>query len=254
MSLDSPAPDIPHRRPVWVLLAAVVAMAVTARMGWWQLDRAAQKEALQATMQQQGAAPALSAADLASDPAMAASQAQRRTTLQGHWLPEATVYLENRQMRGRPGFFVVTPLRLPTGDAVLVQRGWIPRDLADRTRLVPVTTPRGEVSVHGRIAPWPSRLTELGADATGPIRQNLDFAAYAAETRLVLRPLSVVELPVPANAGDGLLRDWPLPAVDVHKHYGYAVQWFLLCALIAGLYAWFQFFRPRRRAADAGQR
>jgi surfeit locus 1 family protein len=40
----------------------------------------------------------------------------------------------------------------------------------------------------------------------------------------------------------------------VHKHYGYAVQWFLLCALIAGLYAWFQILRPRRRAADAGQR
>ena len=254
MSADPLAPETTNRRPVWIILAAVLGMAVTARMGWWQLDRAAQKEALQAAMQLQATAPAVSAADLAGDMAAAASQAQRRSTLQGHWLAEATIYLENRQMRGRPGFFVVTPLRLPSGDAVLVQRGWIPRDLADRTRLVPVSTPPGEVTVHGRIAPWPSRLTELGADATGPIRQNLDFATYSAETRLALRPLSVVELPVPASADDGLLRDWPQPAVDVHKHYGYAVQWFLLCALIAGLYAWFQILRPRRRAADAGQR
>jgi surfeit locus 1 family protein len=38
-----------------------------------------------------------------------------------------------------------------------------------------------------------------------------------------------------------------LPAVDVHKHYGYAVQWFSLTALITGLYVWFQLLRPRRR-------
>jgi surfeit locus 1 family protein len=244
---------IPRRGSAWILLAAVATMAVTARMGWWQLDRAAQKETLQATMQRQGAAPELPASELAIDPAAAPDQWQRRISLQGRWLPEATVYLENRQMHGRPGFFVVTPLRLPEGDAVLVQRGWIPRDLMDRTHLVPVATPEGEVGVSGRIAPWPSRLTELGADATGPIRQNLDLAAYAAETRLALRPSSVVELPAPGNAGDGLLRDWPLPAVDVHKHYGYAVQWFLLCALTAGLYVWFQILRPRRHAADPAQ-
>jgi surfeit locus 1 family protein len=235
-------------------VAAIAIMAVTARMGWWQLDRAAQKEALQATMQGQGLEAELPWSELASDPIAMQAQVQRRISLQGRWLPEATIYLENRQMRGRPGFFVVTPLCLPTGAAVLVQRGWIPRDLMDRARLVPVDTPEGEVGVHGRVAPWPSRLADLGADTTGPIRQNLDFAAYAAETRLALRPLSVVELPFADNAGDGLLREWPLPAVDVHKHYGYAVQWFLFCALTAGLYAWFQILRPRRCAADPDRR
>jgi surfeit locus 1 family protein len=51
------------------------------------------------------------------------------------------------------------------------------------------------------------------------------------------------------EGGDGLLRQWPHPAVDVHKHYGYAFQWFALCALMAGLYVWFQLIRPwlRRR-------
>ena len=46
-----------------------------------------------------------------------------------------------------------------------------------------------------------------------------------------------------------VLRQWPRPAADVHKHYGYAFQWFGLCALIAILYVWFQFIQPRRRAA-----
>jgi len=45
------------------------------------------------------------------------------------------------------------------------------------------------------------------------------------------------------------LREWPRPAVDVQKHYGYAFQWFALCALMAGLYVWFQLVRPRLRHA-----
>ena len=48
---------------------------------------------------------------------------------------------------------------------------------------------------------------------------------------------------------DGLLRDWPVVAAGIHKHYGYAFQWFALSALTVTLYAWFQIIRPRRRAA-----
>jgi surfeit locus 1 family protein len=48
--------------------------------------------------------------------------------------------------------------------------------------------------------------------------------------------------------GDGLLRQWLAPAVDVSKHHGYAFQWFALCALIVGLTAWFQIIRPQRLA------
>ena len=40
----------------------------------------------------------------------------------------------------------------------------------------------------------------------------------------------------------------PRPAVDVHKHYGYAFQWFALAGLITILYVWFQLVRPARRA------
>jgi surfeit locus 1 family protein len=156
-------------------------------------------------------------------------------------------------MHGRPGFFVLTPLLLPAGDAVLVQRGWIPRDAAQRTRLQPIDTPAGEVSLEGRVAPPPSHLYEFAAAASeaGPIRQNVELAALGREWRLALRPLSVQQLPTARAPADGLLRDWPLPAVDVGKHHGYAFQWFALSALITGLYVWFQLLRPRRRRAAA---
>jgi surfeit locus 1 family protein len=61
--------------------------------------------------------------------------------------------------------------------------------------------------------------------------------------------VSVQQADSSATAGDGLLRQWPLPAVDVHKHYGYAFQWGALGALMTGLYVWFQLIRPRLRRA-----
>mgnify|MGYP000853276618 CR=1 FL=1 len=233
----------------WIVLgAAVAACALTARLGVWQLDRAAQKTALQAAQERQRALPPLPATELATTAEAASAQHHRAVVLEGRWDAARTVYLENRQMGGRPGFHALTPLVLADGSAVVVQRGWLPRDQADRTRIVAAPPPPGPVRVEGRIAPAPARLYEFDGAAGGPIRQNLDLADFARETGLALRPLTVVMTADPAPP-DGLLRDWPVPAADVHKHYGYAFQWFSLSALVAGLYVWFQLLRPRRRPA-----
>lgn len=229
-------------RRLVVLLAAVAAVALTARLGVWQLDRGAQKRALQASIETRGQQPPLPAAALAHTPGEAAAQQHRRTSLQGRWDAAHTVFLDNRQMHGRPGFFVVTPLRLADGSAVVVQRGWVPRDAQDRSRLPALDTPDGEVRVDGRIAPPPARLYEFQQPGTERIRQNLDLDAYARETGLALRPWSLVQTGAPS---EGLERDWPEPAVDVARHQGYAFQWFALSALVAGLYVWFQLVRPR---------
>lgn len=229
-----------------VTLAAVLAVALTARLGWWQLDRAAQKLAFAGEQLQQADRPPLSASELPPAGDEAREAWYRRITVEGHWLPATTLYLDNRQMRGRPGFFVLTALQLPGGDAVLVQRGWLPRDLQERSRIPAYSTPEGLVRLQARMAPPPSRLAQLGEEAAGPIRQNVELSALARETGLRLRAFSLQQLADPAAPADGLLREWPQPAVDVQKHYGYAFQWFALAALIAGLYVWFQLVRPRR--------
>ncbi len=235
-------------------LAALAMALLTARLGVWQLDRARQKTDLQAQIEARAALPALPAADLARDDAAAQAQWYRHVTLRGRWLAGATVYLDNRTLDDRAGFVVVTPLRLDDrgaaagteGDAVLVQRGWVPRDPVDRTRLAPIVTPPGEVEIDGRVAPPPARRLALGADAPGPIRQNLDLAAFAREIRVPLRPVTVQQFDRAGAAADGLLRRWPAPTIDVATNRGYAVQWFALCALTIGLYVWFQFIAPRR--------
>ncbi|WP_284429360.1 SURF1 family protein [Acidovorax sp. SUPP950] len=241
-----------------VSLAAVLAMAATASLGRWQLSRAAQKEALQAAIDARSARPPLEGATLAALPAATGPDdplVHRRIVLRGRWLSAHTVFLDNRQMQGRPGFFVLTPLQLQgSATSVLVQRGWVPRNFQDRTQLPQIPAPVGYTEVEGRIAAAPSRLYEVGAtgsaEGSSRIRQNLDLAAYRGETGLALAPLTVLQT---GGASDGLLRDWPVIDAGVEKHYGYAVQWFGLCGLVAILYVWFQivrrFLRPRRQPA-----
>ncbi|EJL90498.1 hypothetical protein PMI15_00314 [Polaromonas sp. CF318] len=233
-----------HSPRFWLLTAAAVLVAgTTFSLGQWQLRRAAQKEALQADVESKGRLPALDARALLASPNRA-GEIHRPAVLKGSWRPEHTVYLDNRPMAGKTGFVVLTPLVLEGGSqAIVVQRGWVPRDFADRTRLPEVATPTGTVTVEGRIASSPSKLYEFQGIETGRIRQNLDLPAYGAQTGLPLLEVSLLQTGV---ASEGLLREWAAPNLGVDKHYGYAFQWFGLCALVFILYGWFQLVLPFR--------
>jgi surfeit locus 1 family protein len=232
-----------------VTVATVFTMAVTASLGFWQLDRAGQKIALQDQIDQRAQLPAWQVADLvdASDPV---EGVHRPVQLRGQWVAEASVFLDNRQMATRNGFILVTPLKLSDSPrAVLVQRGWVPRDFTDRSRVPTIDTPSGEVRVEGRLAPPPGKLYELGGAGTGAIRQNIDLGTFAQETGLNLVAVSVQQT---GASPEGLLREWPRAAVGVDKHHGYAFQWFGLCALAGLLYLWFQIISPRRKRISHG--
>lgn len=233
-------------RFVVLTLATVLMVALTFSLGQWQLRRAAQKDALQAAIDAQKSLPALDGRALLATKNIA-NVMHREAVLQGSWQAAHTVYLDNRPMDGKSGFWVVTPLLLAgSPQAVLVQRGWVPRDFTDRTRLPVVQTLEGVVTVSGRMAPPPSKLYEFDAAVQGRIRQNLDLAAFSAETGLALLPVSLLQT---GPASEGLLRNWAAPNTGVDKHHGYAFQWFALCALLVGLYVWFQLLLPRRRSS-----
>ena len=238
-----------HSRRFWLLtLAAVLVAGATFSLGQWQLRRAAQKEAVQATIEAKNMLAPLDGRALAASKNIA-DEVYRRVAVQGVWQAAHTVYLDNRTMSGRTGFWVLTPLALQgTGQVILVQRGWVPRDFSDRTRVPEVATPAGLVTVEGRIAPPPSKLYEFKGGDAGPIRQNLDLDAFRLETGLPLLEASLLQTGAPS---EGLLREWAAPNLGVDTHYGYAFQWFGLCGLVVILYVWFQMILPFRASLRA---
>ena len=229
------------RTRFWLLTAAAAgAVWITLSLGLWQMSRAAEKAALQAMIDSRRALAALESPALAAA-APGADILYRTVHLRGTWLAGNTVFLDNRQMYGKPGFFVLTPLQLEnSATAVLLQRGWVQRSFTDRAQIPAVLTPGGPVEITGRIAPSPAKLYEFGDSAGGVIRQNLDLDRYSREIGVPLAGFSVLQLGL---AADGLARDWPAVNTGIDKHYGYAFQWFALCGLIVILYGWFQIVR-----------
>ena len=231
-----------------ILLAALLGVLASAALGRWQLRRADEKQLLVDQRLSQAAMAPVLGVDLGRpDEGLEKRQAllHRPVLLKGRWEAPKTVYLDNRQMQGRAGFYVVTPLVLTGTDAaILVQRGWVARSFTDRQSLPQVSTPEGEVSLQAHLAPWPSRMYDFAGVERGPIRQNLDLNDFRAETGLPLLEVSAAQA---GPASEGLLREWPQVASGIEKHHGYAFQWFGLSALIALLYVWFQIVQPLRK-------
>jgi surfeit locus 1 family protein len=161
----------------WPTLLILIVVAVTVRLGFWQRDRAHQKEALNAQIMAFENAPSQR---VGAAPMPLKSIEFHRVEARGEFMPERVVYLDNRPYNDQPGFYVVMPLKLEGGGYVLVNRGWLPRNLADRTGIEKYETPKGVVDVQGIARANASQAFELGhggSAAHQEIRQNLDVAA-----------------------------------------------------------------------------
>src|SRR6202012_3302088 len=211
-------------------------IVVTVRLGFWQRDRAHQKEALEAHITQFQNAPAQ---PLSSAGVELKDIEFHRVKARGTFVADKVVYLDNRPYNDQPGFYVVMPFKLADGGYVLVNRGWLPRNINDRTVIEPYVTPPGQIEIEGIARADATRAFELGQGGSAPhqsIRQNLDVGAYAAETGLPLQPFVIQQL---SDDGDKLVRDWPTPDTDVERNYGYMLQWWgmAIAAVGFGLYA-----------------
>jgi surfeit locus 1 family protein len=222
------------RKLIVALLAAMVAVAVAVSLGNWQTRRGDAKQATQARWDaaERGQPLFLTGTVL---PALIAELPQR-VTARGRFVDNATVFLDNRLVDGVAGFYVITPLAIEErAPWVLVNRGWVPRDVGDRNRLPVLPSVATDVTITGLAVERAPRLLELGtappAQLPG-IWQNLDFDEVE---RLLHHPVARLLVQQSNDTGDGLKRDWAAPAAGVEKHRGYAFQWYALAVLIVVL-------------------
>ncbi len=159
--------------------------------------------------------------------------------MRGEFLPDRTVFIDNRSLNGAAGFQVVTPLRMQDGASVLVNRGWIARDVRDPARMPRIETPASSVAIEGLAVARVPRLLELAppqALRVPGIWPNLAPEDYERITGIVVARFIVQQT---NSTTDTLQRVWPRPASGVDKHRGYAFQWYGLAALSACLTIFF---------------
>lgn len=215
--------------------AAIVAAAVCARLGYWQLQRGDQRaEEVERTRLAEAQQPMPWGGE-ATDPRL-----PRRYAVTGEWLREGQILLDNRLRDDAVGYDVVAALALADGRALPVIRGWIAHGAVVDGR-PPASAGRAAITV--RLLPPTTRYFELsGATVAGAVWQNFDRARYE---RLLGRPLAPF-IAYEVDGAAGLLPNLPSRGMTPSQHYVYAGQWFLFAALAIGLCAYFQ-FRGRKR-------
>jgi len=259
-----------------VLLAATALACVS--LGRWQLRRAAQREAIAQAIDAGRQAPPLALNTLTRQQASAQDwQEWQPAHASGTWLDGYSVLLDNRNLQGRPGLWLATPLQLEGAPdtALLVLRGWLPRPVNVSTHNVSANlghasalrlpeNPHTVQQIQGQLRLRVPRLYELwqrgGFDASAlpgvwpagsatappPVVQNLELDRYAQATGLTLLPVVLEQTQRDGLPDDGLIRHWATPSLDADKNRGYALQWFGFAA-IAGIAALGVVWRSRRR-------
>lgn len=231
----------------WLLATVAVALGVAAMLALcvWQLGRLEQRRAANALILARLNEPALRLDGSALDPA---AVNLRRAVVRGVFDYEQEIVLRNRTYEEAPGVHLLVPLRIAGSEAaVLVDRGWIPFELAAPEQRLAFHNAVGEVEVSGILRASQSRRSSLSpADPPlGPDRPRLDawfrVDLPRIQEQMPYPLLSVfLEEETPAGAEPRWLpRPDPDIRLDEGSHLLYAVQWAAFAGILAAGYAFF---------------
>jgi cytochrome oxidase assembly protein ShyY1 len=223
-----------------IAVAAIVAVTCVL-LGLWQLRRLDDRRERNAAILDRRSAEPIAIEDATPDPD---ALPHRRATAEGTYDAAHEVLLYGRTLDGASGHHVVTPLLLPGGGAILVDRGWVPFAV-QRAPVRIGTPPSTPVTVEGSLLPDEGDGSNR-PDAAGVVRR-LDVEGIAAGL-----PYDVYALPLLLST-QSPPQDGPLPtsasppAPSEGPHLSYAIQWFSFAAIaIAGAVLLLR--RDRRRA------
>lgn len=223
-------PSIEQRRIHFSWKSAVIvvlSLTVLIKLGFWQLDRARQKQQMQTQQQQRKQAAAKPIERLAT--ANPQHLNYQRVRLVGRYLSDKSIYISNTFYQGKPGFEAMVPFKLKSNaQIVLLSRGWIALP-AQAKQL-----PSGEQTLLGSIHLPPKQaffLAEKVADRNWPIRlHHFDMNTI---TQLLQTPsIPYLVRLEPDNPGS-LQAFWPTPNFNASNSTAYAVQWFIMALIVA---------------------
>ncbi len=251
------------RSPKWIAAhLGIVVLAVTfVLLGRWQWDVGHKVTPLTAQQLAAWNRPRPAAAVITPD-GVDGDKIGQAVQAQGSYDATHQLLVPNRELNGRVGYYVVTPLVTGPGEALAVNRGWMPADGAAPPAAP--APPTGQVTVTGWAAGSES--------ASGSVNENGILQTTAPDTAgLGKQELGVISAAQLVNLWPYHLPNGYLSATDasstaggltpiaaplpVHGtswdllNIGYAFQWCLFAVITVGWYL--LYWRRELRASDA---
>lgn len=225
-----------HRPRAFAVLLTLFGLAFFGALGFWQLDRAAQKERLFAAFAGAASQPPVT---LEAARRMQASPRYPLVSVRGHYDAAHTYYLVDRTHDGKVGTIAYAIFEPADGSTpLLVDRGFVADDAHGHAANIP-PPPDGELELSALYAPTPGSGLRMGGNAlprqkTWPKESiYLDVGEIAADSG---RSLDAKILKLAPDPASGFVREWRPDVFPPERHRGYAFTWFTLAAIVAGVF------------------
>ncbi|WP_394216324.1 SURF1 family protein [Brachybacterium vulturis] len=231
------------------LVAVLVLAAACVLLGMWQFGRYENRAEQAAVIESN-----YDAAPVALDEVLPDIEAPLPVTAE--WTPvelhgsyctgdDCVLFVRNRQLSGRVGFWQLVPFRAEDGTTVLVVRGWVPSVSGASQPADPAPVPEGEMTVTVRLRP-----AEVVLDREPPPGQTHSVNPRQSAQLLGLSTQELVtgaygELAAEEPPGE---RPAALPSPDTSlgPHLSYAFQWWIFALFFPAALV----YRTRRQFQD----
>ena len=224
-----------QRKWLWTTLVVLFGTALCIRLGIWQLDRLEGRRAFNRQVETMRSMPALDLNREGFD--SIAEMEWRAVQVVGLYDFENQIAIRNQYHNNQYGYHLMTPL-LFKGNAVLVDRGWIPADVNSSPADWRKYDETGEVNIGGQIRLGQPKPTFGGVEDTIPengarleIWNNADMSRIAGQMPYPILPVYIqpkseaadTEPPIPFQ-----------PEIELTEgpHFGYALQWFTFATIL----------------------
>lgn len=240
MSMPQSLAPYAKRPPLTATILALSGVAVLCTLGGWQLERRAQKHELLARMDTADKMPPrkFSPSDLIPENEF------MRGEIAGELLYGKEIAISSRTHNGQIGVHIVTPLRLDDGTAILVNRGWAPKDYAPGER----SDNAEHVTGYLRSIEKPNMFVPANIPA-----KNEWYAINAPEISNALhipniRPIMLYEMETQNTRTSQ--KQYPLALNTAPRpndnHLQYALFWFSMAVILTTIF-WLRFMKSPRK-------
>ena len=224
-------------------LGAFALAALCVRLGFWQWHRMEYKQHQQAMIERHLTTAAVPVRSVVHAPnGVLADDEWTLVRATGTFDPRRQVTVKFTTRDGKAGADVVTPLVLPDGSALLVNRGWLATQNTNaRPSNIPAP-PSGRLTVEG----WWRPDNHAGDNAVVPVDGQVRAIASGALEGHVGRDLLPGFINLQKPPTDGLSPE-PRPHVGHALNFFYALQWWFFAGLALIGPFWFS-REPQARA------
>lgn len=207
------------------------------KLGFWQIDRALEKEQRQQRISELSQRQALSLAQVLTLSGLQDGINDLPIQLEGNFVGDKVLLLDNQPNQGRLGYRIYQIIE-SSGDAILVNLGWVQGSI-DRNILPDISPITGQHTIRGHVREvevgiqlqaqnltnpsWPLRVQQIELDKFSQLigKKLLPFVVYLDKKETI-----------------GYIKNWQPIVMPPEKHRAYAFQWFSLALAWISLMVW----------------